>query len=519
MSDKDTGHLGQFVQYLGVSSGVASITRIFGSITDAIFRRGERKDSHQENWEAQKKLKYLEHQYRSQEQERAYQRAREQHFEGTRLKAILDEETQKRQYRYQERMSQQDHENKIEQGKQSHKHRLEQAEQNHAFQIDAMERKAHLDQKAQERVHELQIQQLTFSSQLNLVRELMVRQAAHQDAKEMEEYKLATRQLDRYLQRMEVYSPFLDLPEKLRETYFKTIYSRGEKQPLVLVSDFYRDSAPDEENEKACALGFSALIDETIGNIFNQSVVKRNRYFKRPLYREDWDIDVILPALADIPTILVHGKVKGCKEVQPMITVWNLPGCVENDYFKFQLGSFPMPSNKTDGYYQELKVAIANQVTTIVGMLSNAYHLVFNGKRPCLTNYVSDNPDQLKYLAEELDFYYNLVYQANPAKESFYRLQQAIMLRECGLEKEATEQIEISLKILTLQKVGQEFFPDTQWLREKLGVKDIQFLQELANFYRSSNADELAKTIEQLIQELKTRKFEPIDWFVYQKSE
>lgn len=511
MSDRDAGHLNQLVQYFGV----ASMVRTFGSITDTIFRRRERKDSHQENLDAQKKLKYLDHQYRSQEQKKAYQRAKEQHFEGIRLKAVLDKEAQKREHMHQDKMAQFSHKNKIEEGEHIHRHKLEQAEQNHTFQIDTMEHKALLDQQFQERAYELQMNQVTFSSQLNLLRELIVRQAAHQDTKEIEEYKMAMRQLERYLQRMELYSPFLDLPEKLRETYFKTIYSRGEKQPLVLVSDFYRDNTTDEENERTRQSGFSALIDEMIGRVFNQNVVKRNKYFKRPLYREDWDIDVILPALADIPTILIHGKVKDCKEVEPMITVWNLPGCVENDYFKFQLGSFPISLNKTDSYYQELKVAIANQVTTIVGILSDAYHLVFNGKRPCLTNYASDNPDQLKYLAEELDFYYNLVYQANPAKESFYRLQQAIMLRECGLEKEATEQIEISFKILTMQKVGQEFLPDTQWLRENLGVKDIQFLQELANFYRSGNTYELTKTIEKLIQDFKTSNIQPISRFVY----
>ncbi|NEO91285.1 MAG: hypothetical protein F6K56_13990 [Moorea sp. SIO3G5] len=48
-----------------------------------------------------------------------------------------------------------------------------------------------------------------------------------------------------------------------------------------------------------------------------------------------------------------------------------------------------------------------------------------------------DDPEQIKLLAYELDFYYQL---NEPNKEPLYRLDQAMMLGECGLVKEANQQ-------------------------------------------------------------------------------
>ncbi|MGB3466490.1 MAG: hypothetical protein WBA74_14520 [Cyclobacteriaceae bacterium] len=521
MSDRDTGHWGQYL--FG-----SSVIRIFGSITDTIFRRGDRKKGSEENLKLQKELKKLEHQYRSQEQEKAHQRAREQHLEGMRLKAALDEETQKRQQFHQRGMATQDYEYKQRLAVQNHANQLEaigykasldrqgQA-QSHANQLEAIGYKASLDRQGQERGFLFQQQQLILSNELQFIRELLLRQSAHEDVKKLEEFRLGIAALDRYIKRTEENSPFIDLPETLREAYYREIYSRGEKQPLILISSFYQDTLTNEANDKGGFLDFNEAIDDALESSLSQAVIKRNGYFKRPLRHKDRDLDILVSAFSDIPTILIRGKVKGKQQIQPIITIWNLPGCLENSHLNFVLRSFDFPPANTDRGLLKIQSAVAAEVATIVGMLSDAYHLVVNGKRPNLNRYAFDNPEQLKILASELGFYYDLICEAEPEKETFYRLEQTMMLGECQLQKEAVVQAEKTFISWYLQTTGKKEISQIDLSNISLESNlltptDRQFLAKLADVYQSIGVEEKAVEVLHLIEETK-HSYQPIERF------
>lgn len=543
MSDGNTGHWGQYL----VGS---SVLRIIGSITNTIFRRGEREKSNQENLEGQKELKHLEHEYRSQEQERAYQRAKQQHLEGMRLKADLDAEAQKRlqlhqrdmarqEYEYRQGLAAQNHVSQLEaidhraaldrqaQG-QSHAYQLEaidhraaldrQAQaQNHTYQLETIEYKAALDRQAQERGFSFQRKYLMLSNELQLIREQILRQSAHEDLKKLEEFRLGMAALDRYIRRTEENSPFIDLPETLREAYYREIYSRGEKQPLVLISSFYEDTLTHETNDRGGILDFNEAIDDVLEVFLSKAVVKRNGYFKRPLRHKDRDLDILVSAFSDIPTILIRGKIKGKQQVQPIITIWNLPGCLENSHLNFVLRSFDFPPANTDKGLLKIQSAVAGEVANAVGMLSDTYHLVVNGKRPNLNRYRFENQEELKILARELDFYYDLICEAKPEKETFYRLEQTMMLGECKLQKEAVARAERTLISWYWQTIGKKEISQIDLSNiilelNLLTPSDRQFLAKLADVYRSIGAEEKAVEVLHLIENTKP-SYQPIKRF------
>ncbi len=460
--------------------------RLFGSITDSLFRREERKLVTQE--------KEIERKYRSKEQRKAQDHAMKLHLEGIRLKAKLEEEAREKERRINEEIAKQNHEN-----------RKELVAQEHFNRIEEIVVQAFLKLQAQDREHRFQTKQLLLSHELQIIRDKISRQLAHENAKNMEEFRVTIAQLDRFLRRAEENSPFLDHPEAPREAYYKEFLSRGEKQPLVLVAGFYHDTIPNEADAKGGFLSFKEAISETLDRTLSQFVIKRSGYFKRPLRRQDRDIDIIREAFSDIPTILIHGNIKANIEVQPIITLWNLPGCHQDRPYKFPLEPLKIEQQNLDPGWLGIREKVAKEVTAVVGMLSDTYHLIVNGKRPNLKRYVLENPEQLKALADEFSFHYDLVCRAEPVKESFYRLDQAMMLGECGLRQEANQQAEKALMIWYQQKNkgAKRILPDLHLLCEKSDTNDLQFLNQLASFYQLVDANQKAAQVHQTIHDLR----------------
>ena len=70
-----------------------------------------------------------------------------------------------------------------------------------------------------------------------------------------------------------------------------------------------------------------------------------------------------------------------------------------------------------------LKLVFANSVghylTTVIGILSDAYQLFLTGKRPNLQQYSPNDPEKLKFLASEFNYYYDLLSYQQPLQEHF----------------------------------------------------------------------------------------------------
>ncbi|HBE21200.1 MAG TPA: hypothetical protein DDW51_27320, partial [Cyanobacteria bacterium UBA11367] len=410
-----------------------------------------------------------------------------------------------------------------------HHHRLHEQEQTHSHRVRELAFKADLDAEAQERGHQhrieeqavahiLRLRETTWSSELQLYRDLRLRLLAHEHAQEIEQvrsqYAIQTTVINRRLQKFEENSPFLDTPEEAARL-LQGIYESNHK-PLVLIAPFWDNNIPHRANDDGASphdfrVAINAAWQKT--QWFN-GVVKCDGYFKRPLRQTDRDIAVISAALAELPIILIHGMVQGGRRVHPAITVWNLLPEQEDSYFHLDLESFDVQSeNKLD--FQDV---VAYYIATAVGILSDAHHLFFSGKRPDLSRYASNEPENLKLLASQLGLYYDLVCYRESTKEHFYRLDQAVMLWECGLAEEASQQIENALMSWYYQKTGEQIFPDMDLLFKEAKRNDISFLAELAQVYQWVGTHDKATQVNQLVQGLNIIKFEPIDWFVNPKN-
>ncbi|NEP27249.1 hypothetical protein [Moorena sp. SIO3I6] len=76
-------------------------------------------------------------------------------------------------------------------------------------------------------------------------------------------------------------------------------------------------------------------------------------------------------------------------------------------------------------------------------------------------------------------------------KERLYRLDQAVMLGECGLVKEANQQAEQALVYWGNNKVNN-FLPDFNLVMEVAQKDDLKFSTNLLNVYQLANCQEEA---------------------------
>ncbi|NET55277.1 MAG: hypothetical protein F6K47_03505 [Symploca sp. SIO2E6] len=494
-----------FGQLTLISSGAAAVK----SVLDFFLRRADRKP---ESYEATQRQIYLQnynhtnrleeltqgHEYRLEEQAQAsWHRCRE-----IALTKVLDRQAQER----------------------GHHYRLHEQEQTHSARLREQAFKADLDAAAQERGHQnrieeqgiahiLRLRETTWSSELQLYRDLRLRLLAHEHAKEIEQcrshYAIQTTVINRRLQKFEENSPFLDTSEDAARL-LRGIYESNRK-PLVLIAPFWDNKINYRANDDgASPHDFRVAINTAWQKTqWFDGVVKCDGYFKRPLRQTDRDIAVISAALAELPIILIHGMVQGGQRVHPAITVWNLLPEQEDSCFHLNLESFDVQSKNL----LDVQDIIAYYIATVVGILSDAHHLFVSGKRPNLSRYTSEESENFKLLVSQFGIYYDLLCYREPTKEHFYRMEQAVMLCECGLEEEASQPIENALMSWYYQKTGEQVFPDLDLLVKGAERSDIPFLTELAQVYQRLDNHDQSIRVNQLIQNLNTIKFEPIKLF------
>jgi hypothetical protein len=484
--------------YMLTLSGV----KVFGSIIDNMFGYFNRNKAVQEQKSTeeirhnnQKDLEHIRHNNRTDEQQKVHDFTIQQ----IREKAEQEKKAQEREHEHQNQRQKKDYEYKLNLNEQAYYQR-----------ISEIGYKTSLDRD-----------NIFLSSQLQLFRDLIVQYTAHENAKELEELRLVLARIDRGLKRAEENSPFTDVfPERLIQQYYQELNSRKEQQPLLLIAPFYYNNHPNQFQKEGGFQfpTFNDAIDQAVESKLSQIVVSRDGYL-RALYHKGRDIDHILPYLAHIPTILIHGRVLEGESVEPIITFWNLPGCLPNSPRNFPIGSFKMPPLNS-GQFINFQNALAQKIMELVGMLSDAYHLVINGKRPNLRRYLNDT-EQIKILAQELGFYYQLISEAEPTKEPIYRLDQAMMLGECGLIQEAIYQTQNALQIWYSRKPDANTQLDFSQLEEDVSslvtlvnTEDQQFLSKLAETYQLIDKHKQVEQVHNLLSGLQPKKIKPIPRFM-----
>jgi hypothetical protein len=428
------------------------------------------------------------------------------------------------------------HKNHIKEIEESHRWREEEQAQLHEYRKKEQEQASWFrcreiafskfyDAKAQEKghfyrseeqkmAHRYRINEIYWSSDLQLYRDQKLRQIAHENSLELEQirayYNVKTAVINRNLLKSEESSPFKNHNEdvqRLREKY------KNCGKPLALIAPFWDDTLSYKSNNEGGYLDYRIAIEVAWNKTqWFENVDRCSGYIERPLYHTDRDIDLISCELAEVPVILIHGKIQGRRRVHPEIVIWNLLPNQGNNYFHLVLDSFDI-KNQTTGDIFEFQDYVANYLATVVGVLSDIYQLSSNGSRPYLARYATPcTLHKLKLLAEQLSLHYDLVCYTNPMREPFYRLDQAIMLYECELIQEANQQIENSLASWYYQKtknnISFESFKNFNEIYSLATHDDKKFLNKLADVYQAFGHRSKSENIYDVIANLKHGEYE-----------
>ncbi|MBE9224106.1 hypothetical protein IQ264_01285 [Phormidium sp. LEGE 05292] len=487
--------------------------QLANNLINTVFRRGERKTEFQRQTELQEQA----HNYRLDEQSVASKhRIREISYAKK-----LEAKAQKKGHQHRLVEQEKAHEyRKVEQNE-AHQQRLVEIgyRADREESIQAIAHHYRIEERGVDHIYRLR--EAEFSSELQLYLGLKFREIDYQHSTELEQLRnqnaVRTAAINRKLQRLEENSPFLDPVEYVVETLTE-IYERN-RQPLVLIAPFWDNTRTHNANDAGGFPDFRLAISVAWQKTqWFDGVTRCDGYISRPLLRGDRDIHFISAALANLPIILIHGAVQGGYRVHPAIAFWNLlPGQGET-YSELNLDSFDVRSPKPGSNNKlEFEDFVAHYLASVVGILSDAHHLVLEGKRPDLRRYLSDEPEKLQLSAHQFCLYYDLLCYREPDREHFYRLDQALMLHECNLGKEAREQIAEALISWHYQKSQKHDLPDLALLFKLSHQGDLSFMTKLAETYQIIGEQDQAAQINQLVDDLKIPKFEPIDWFVYEK--
>ncbi|BBC25585.1 hypothetical protein ABRG53_3328 [Pseudanabaena sp. ABRG5-3] len=472
------------------------------------------------------------------------------------------------------------HNNRLGQLDREHSHRLEQQQQTSNLRKEELSQQhnnrlveqtqmswlrcreiavtKYLDAQLQERGHILRkqeretehlyrLEEMELSHEFQIYRDSLIRSLSHEHSQELESlrssYQVQVNAINRYLQKTEENSPFREPTsatiEKIRSRYIVN------KKPLVLISPFWSDKLKDRDNLEGGFQNFRAAILSTWNKVPWVNDVVRCDGYLRPLIYTDMDVDDIASALGDLPVILVYGMIQGGEEVHPAIAIWNILPEQKGNYFHLNIDSFSIPVNQSGSKVESTnpvnqseskgesanpinqsvsKVEFANSVghylTTIIGILSDVYQLSLTGKRPDLKQYAPNDPEKLKFLASEFNYYYDLISYQQPLQEHFFRLDQAIMLYECGLVNEANNQVKSAYESWYYQKTQNSRLLEIvnseviSLLTEFADNNDYQFVKKLIEFYRFTDNRQQTEQLLQLLDNLQPPKqYKPIARF------
>jgi hypothetical protein len=519
------------------------------SLLNTALRRGEKKSDSEkaierqntvENQRHQHRLKEIEqqhklgHEYRSEEQQQAHlfrqtEQKKSHTYRLTEQKEghKLREQELEKNHEYRSQEQNQAHLLRQQEQTEGHKYRLEEQTQASWHRCREIALSKYFDAQAQDKghiyrqgeqtlAHHHRKNEIAWSNELQLHRDLQLRQIVQEHALEIEQirhqYAVQTAVINRSWLKSEENSPFVE-PTEQSINMLRAAYQSNMGKPLVVIAPFWDDTLSHKINNEGGFLDYRAAINAAWQRTqWFDNVIKCDGYLKRPLHQTDRDIAIISAELADIPVILLHGMVQGRQKVHPYITIWNLLPNQGNSYFNLALESFeikkPNPENRL-----EFQDYIAHYVATVVGILSDARQLFLTGKRPCLSRYAPKEAEKLKLLASQFGLYYDLICYEEPMQEQFYRLDQAVMLYECDLLDEAHQQIESALTSWQYQKTRTTDVSQTNDLNAlaKLANReDKQFFHKLAEIYQLVNANDKVKQVHNAIEALKTVKYQPI---------
>jgi|688.fasta_scaffold40447_3 hypothetical protein len=378
-----------------------------------------------------------------------------------------------------------------------------------------------LRQQERETEHFYRLDEIELSNELQMYRDLVIRSLIHEQNQETQYlqscYNVQVNAINRYLQKIEENSPFreptVQTIEKLRNRYY------ADQKPLVLISPFWSDKLKDQENLEGGFQNFRAAILSTWNKVSWVNDVVRCDGYLRPLIYTDMDVDDIASALGDLPVILVYGMIQGGEEVHPAIAIWNILPGQQGSYFHIDINSFSIPINQS-GSKLEFANSVGHYLTTVIGILSDAYQLFLTGKRPNLQQYSPNDPEKLKFLASEFNYYYDLLSYQQPLQEHFFRLDQAIMLHECGLVNEANNQVKSACESWYYQKTQNSRLLEISnsevisLLTEFANNNDYHFVKKLIEFYRFIDNRQQTEKLLQLLANLQPPKqYKPIARF------
>lgn len=226
------------------------------------------------------------------------------------------------------------------------------AEESYLRHLDEVEYKAKLDEQAQYKSHQYQIER-AFLNQKHAI--------------DMEKIRAQIR-ID---QKSEENSPFVE-PSQETIAFLREKFQCNQK-PLVLISPFWDDNLPDRANDGGGYQNYRIPLIAAVQEI--DSIAKCDGFFKRPLRYEDLDVAKISSVLADIPVILIYGRIEAKQRIYPAITVWNVIPGQEGRYFQLKMNFFDRqafdPQKSETSNFQDY---IAQYTATIVRVLSDAYH-------------------------------------------------------------------------------------------------------------------------------------------------
>ena len=200
----------------------------------------------------------------------------------------------------------------------------------------------------------------------------------------------------------------------------------------------------------------------------------------------------------------------------PSMTIWNLLPNQGNSYFHLALESFDVKNPKSEDKL-EFQNYVAHYLATVIGILSDAQQLFLTGQRPRLSQYAIEESGKLNLLASQFGFCYDLICYETPMLEHFYRLDQAIMLWECKLVKDANQQIENALMSWYYQRTKKSLsskdLQNFNKLSKLANREDSQFLIQLAEVYQLIGSKEKTEQIQNITNSLSMIKYEPLAMF------
>jgi hypothetical protein len=249
------------------------------------------------------------------------------------------------------------------------------------------------------------------------------------------EIQLATiSQTDR-LNRLMAASPFRLSPADTRETAWK---ASGEgAAPVMLCAPLGIDKRVSEADSHFSELD---ILDHWSRHPCSGDVVSLGGLVDRPLKNQDLDVHIITETLPGIPAIILYGQLKPDRTLWLLICACNIMTKeTRPELVKIALPEFPLPPpGAAPEAISAWKDNVRSQVTTVVALLAQWFHLVRYQRRPALERFSSlDGGQEIrKFIAARLIPAYEVLASYGSSGAAL-RIDQTELFVEAGLAAQA----------------------------------------------------------------------------------